>query len=353
MQWSWWVLSVLLQIFNSRRNCSMSTNNDGLKGPSNKSLEPADFWPDIIEINAEPRPRVPEVVPPGIVADPIALHPDYPKQLVGLTAGLGLIGKKQREEKHASFPTVVLSHGSGKFARAAAARVDGVSVFTPDASLAGFENQVPLATRSNIERSKEDGSFEKLRLLHPLRFNQWHVMRDCRADRPAHSADLIVVEQAHLSADIGMTVAEIGRLARPGAGFLILGYQRFVVADTPLLNEWMEFKWQTHLNKFMNAGECHLATGFRDLVIPNSHDVYRETGFHDLPKVMTKKLNLRELIAGHLDAWPVVQRLTHGPGTNWHDLMKLRDQMEKLWGAHPKTRKEVRWELTYRIGIIN
>lgn len=326
----------------------MSTNDDGPKGPSNSGLEPADTWPDnIIEINAEPQPPAPEVVPPRIVADPIALQPDYPKRLVGWTPALEVNGKNQRDEKRVSHPIVVLSYGSGKFARAVAER-NHASVFTPDEALIAFENQVPLATRSNIERSTSDGSSKNSRRLHPLRFNEWRVMRDHRTDRPPHSADVIVVEQAHLSPDLKGTAAEIKRLARPGAGFMIIGYQRFVVADTPLLNEWMEFEWQQHLKKFVNVGERYLATGFHDLVIPNSRDV-----FHDLPKVMTKKLNLLELINGHFDAWPVVQRLDAGSGTTWHDMMKSRDQIAKLWGAHPKARKEVRWELSYRIGFLD
>lgn len=329
----------------------MSTNDDGPKGPSNDGLEPADTWPDnFVELNAQPRSSITEVVPPPIIADPIALHPDYPERLVGWTAVLGLIGKKQSDEKRVSYPGVVLSHGSGKFSRAVAAR-SHVRVFTPNASLAKFENQIPLATRSNIERSTKDGSIEELRLLHELRCNEWRVMQAHRTGRPAHSADMIVVEQAHLSPDLNETAGEIKRLARPGAGFMIMGYQRFVVADAPYFNEWMEFEWQQNLNKFLNAGERHLASGFRELVIPNSRDVYKETGFHDLPKVLTKKLNLRELITGHFDAWPVIQRLTDGPGTNWHDMMKLRDQMEKLWGNW-RTRKEIRWKLSYRIGVI-
>jgi SAM-dependent methyltransferase len=148
------------------------------------------------------------------------------------------------------------------------------------------------------------------------------------------SVDLAVAAQAAHWFDWERYVAEVARVARPGALAAVIAYNVCSIADRA--GELVE-RYYHELESYWPAGRVHIVNGYRDLVWP-------------WPAVDPPALELvaswtRDELAGYIATWSATQRLTAAEGSERYDA--LCENLARVW--RDGERRDVKWPLTIRL----
>ena len=156
--------------------------------------------------------------------------------------------------------------------------------------------------------------------------------------RPARGVDLAVAAQAAHWFDWPRYVAEVGRVARPGALAAVLCYS-WLEADgavQPLIARYYE-----DLGPYWAPNRRHVETGYRELAWP-------------WPEVEAPALELvaewtREELCGYVATWSATQALVRRAGSARFD--ELCADLARLWPDGE--RRSVRWPLALRLARVS
>lgn len=155
---------------------------------------------------------------------------------------------------------------------------------------------------------------------------------------PAASVDLAVAAQAAHWFDWPRYVAEVGRVARPGALAAVLCYS-WLEADgavQPLIARYYK-----DLGPYWAPNRRHVETGYRELAWP-------------WPEVEAPAIDLvaewtREELCGYVATWSATQALVRRAGTARFD--ELCADLARLWPDGE--RRSVRWPLALRLARVS
>jgi SAM-dependent methyltransferase len=147
------------------------------------------------------------------------------------------------------------------------------------------------------------------------------------------SADLAVAAQAAHWFDWPRYVAEVGRVAKPGALVALLGYGGLSVAGDRLIDHYYKVTTAAYWPK----GREHVDNFYRDLVWP-----WPEVAAPAMDMVMEWT---RDELLGYIGTWSATQRLTAavGPGP----YAELCEAVAREWPDGE--RRPVRWPLAIRL----
>lgn len=149
----------------------------------------------------------------------------------------------------------------------------------------------------------------------------------------AGSADLAVAAQAAHWFDWPRYVAEVARVARPGALAALVGYGGLRVAGDLLIERY----YRVTTAGYWPAGREHVDNGYRDLVWP-----WPEVAAPAMDMVMAWT---REELLGYIATWSATQRLTAAVGPAPY--AELCEAVAREWPDGE--RREVRWPLVIRL----
>jgi SAM-dependent methyltransferase len=154
---------------------------------------------------------------------------------------------------------------------------------------------------------------------------------------PDASVDLAVAAQAAHWFDWPRYVAEVGRVAKPGALVALVSYGIVDVGDAgPIMARY----YRDTLAGFWAAARRHVETGYRDLRWP----------WTELPApalAMHAEWTLDELV-GYCGTWSATQKLIEAKGPAPFEA--FRAELAARWP--PGERREIRWPLTLRLARV-
>lgn len=155
---------------------------------------------------------------------------------------------------------------------------------------------------------------------------------------PDASVDLVVAAQAAHWFDWPQFVAEVARVARPGALVALVTYGRTVIgppgdAAARVLAELHD----VHVEPLWPPGREHVETGYRDLVLP-------------WPAVPAPALEMtaewtRDELAGYVSSWSAVARLVEQGGEPVFEAFRAR--LAEVWPDGE--RRTIRWPLAIKL----
>ena len=147
------------------------------------------------------------------------------------------------------------------------------------------------------------------------------------------SVDLVVAAQAAHWFDWPRFLAEVERVARPGALVALVSYGNHAV-DGPAMVPFAHFRDLTAA--YWPPGREHVENGYRDLVMPWPAVA--------APSVTMTALWTRDELVGYVSTWSATARLveTLGPAA----FEELQAELATRWPADEV--REVRWPLTVR-----
>ena len=148
------------------------------------------------------------------------------------------------------------------------------------------------------------------------------------------SVDLAVVAQAAHWFEWSRYVAEVGRVARPGALAAAIAYGNCSIAG-PAGDAVV--RYYTELGDYWPPERRHIENGYRDLVWPWPAV---EAPAIDMIAVWT-----REELVGYLATWSATQKLAAAEGLARYDA--LCTELARIWPDGE--RREVTWPLTIRL----
>lgn len=245
-------------------------------------------------------------------------------------------------------PDVLVCNGTGELSRALVEHLCCVTTVSDDPAVIHKGKAVPYGSPGAIERDlKARETHWDLYAAHPVQPGAIYRLAQTHATGLATSSfDLLIVEQAH-RLDLPLVIAELQRLARPGAVVVLLGYQPFWV-DKPKVTNCLGFYWNGLLGPLLTAGERALRARFADLTFPFSQ-VADVPGLPRKDPLLTAKWNCLEMVA-HLDDWPVVQRAGLRTGTRWPEIGQMHTALRQAWGPL-KARHILTWKIFSRVGV--
>lgn len=245
-------------------------------------------------------------------------------------------------------PNVLVCNGTGELSRALADHLCRVTTVSDDLAVILKGKAIPYGSPGAIERDlKEREAHRDVYAIHPVGPGVIYRWAEPHATGlPAASFDLLIVEQAH-RLNLAPIIAELQRLARPGAAVMLLGYQPFG-AMKPAVTKCLKLYWKGLLEPALTGGERALCAQFADVPFPfASVPAVSQLGRREV--VLTAKWNCLEM-AAHLDDWPVVQRLGLRTGTHWPAIGQMHTALRQAWGPL-KVRYPLSWKVFARVGI--
>lgn len=155
---------------------------------------------------------------------------------------------------------------------------------------------------------------------------------------PDASVDLVVAAQAAHWFDWPRFVAEVARVARPGALVALVTYGRTVIGPpgdeaARVLAEFHD----RHVEALWPPGREHVENGYRDLVLP-------------WPAVPAPALEMtaewtRDELAGYVSSWSAVARLVEQGGEAAFEAFRAR--LAQVWPDGE--RRTIRWPLAIKL----
>ena len=146
------------------------------------------------------------------------------------------------------------------------------------------------------------------------------------------SVDLVVAAQAAHWFDWPRFLAEVDRVARPGALVALVSYGNFEAPQAPAID-----RYRARVAPYWPPGRAHVDNGYRDLVLP-----WPPVAAPAL--AMTAAWTCEELV-GYIATWSATSRLVEAQGPA--ALGELRDTLGTHW-PHDE-RREIRWPLALRL----
>jgi len=151
---------------------------------------------------------------------------------------------------------------------------------------------------------------------------------------PAASADLVVAAQAAHWFDWPRFVAEVARIARPGALVALVSYgvQRLEGDAMQAID-----RYRAAIARYWPAGREHVENGYRDLVLP-------------WPAVESPTLEMieswtRAELVGYVSSWSATHRLVQRVGPAAFDALVA--ELAAIWPDDE--RRSVRWPLAIKL----
>jgi SAM-dependent methyltransferase len=160
-----------------------------------------------------------------------------------------------------------------------------------------------------------------------------------RTGLPDRSADLVVAAQAAHWFDLPAFLAEVDRVARPGALVALVGYGRPTISGT--VGEDVVDLHDRILRPHWSSRRWLVLGGYAETEFP-----YKEIAAPRLE--MTATWSLEQLL-GYLGTWSAVTRAERATGHS--PLPSLSRRLADLWGNAARTRV-VRWPLFVRLGRV-
>ncbi len=151
---------------------------------------------------------------------------------------------------------------------------------------------------------------------------------------PAASADLVVAAQAAHWFDWPRFVAEVARVARPGALVALVSYgvQR-LEGDAMLAID----RYRAAIASYWPAGREHVENGYRDLVLP--------WPTVDAPAIDMVESWTRAELVGYVSSWSATHRLVQRVGSAAFDAFVA--ELTAIWPDDE--RRSVRWPLAIKL----
>ena len=155
------------------------------------------------------------------------------------------------------------------------------------------------------------------------------------SELPPASVDLVVAAQAAHWFDWSRYLAEVARVAKPGALVGVVSYGIGVV-DGPANAEVARF-YRDDVAAYWPPGRAHVENGYRDLVWP--------WPAVDAPTLEMAASWTRDELVGYISTWSATSRLVAHDGPAAFD--RLRSRLVVVWpGNEPRT---IRWPLTIKL----
>lgn len=155
----------------------------------------------------------------------------------------------------------------------------------------------------------------------------------------AKSVDAVTVAQALHWFDLGPFLAEVRRVARPGAIFVAWCYAGCTV--TPAVDAVIAHLYEDILGPYWSPERRLVEEGYASLDIPF-------IPVATPPFEMRVDWNARQLLA-YLDSWSAAQRHRRATGTD--AVAAVADELQSAWHA-PGHVRPVRWTLGMRAGRV-
>ena len=150
------------------------------------------------------------------------------------------------------------------------------------------------------------------------------------------SADLAVSAQAAHWFDWPRYVAEVGRVARPGALVAVVGYGRLELAGDA--GAIVDRYYSDTAGPYWPKGRAIVENLYRDLAWP-----WPEV---EAPAIAMDAQWTRDELLGYVSTWSATQRLTEALGPA--PFQQLGEAVARVWPDGE--RREVRWPLAIRLG---
>ncbi len=161
-----------------------------------------------------------------------------------------------------------------------------------------------------------------------------------RTTLDARSADAITVAQALHWFDLDAFVAEVRRVARPGALFAAWCYANCSV--TPEVDEVIAYLYDDVLGAWWSPERRLVDEGYASLALPFAE-------IADPPFEMRVEWGVRDLLA-YLTSWSAAQRYLKTTGDD--AVAAVADELVAAWGS-PERVRPVRWSLAVRAGRVS
>jgi SAM-dependent methyltransferase len=158
---------------------------------------------------------------------------------------------------------------------------------------------------------------------------------------PAASISLVVAAQAAHWFDWPRFVAEVERVAAPGALVALVSYSNLIVPGAAAADAELRRFHRDVVGPYWPPGREHVENGYRDLVMP-------------WPAVEAPPLDMtaewtRDEVIGYVSSWSATSRLVEVEGSGRFDA--FRAAMAAAWPDDAE-RRLVRWPLTVRLARV-
>jgi SAM-dependent methyltransferase len=155
----------------------------------------------------------------------------------------------------------------------------------------------------------------------------------------AGSVDLVVAAQAAHWFDWPAYVAEVARVAKPGALVALVSYGN-VDLDPPASGVITHF-YREVVARYWPEGRAHVENGYRDLTWPWPTVA--------APAIAMTASWTREQLLGYVASWSASAKLVATEGQAAFD--KLHAELAAVWPS-PSEHHEIRWPLTLRLARV-
>jgi SAM-dependent methyltransferase len=152
---------------------------------------------------------------------------------------------------------------------------------------------------------------------------------------PPASVDLIVAAQAAHWFDWPRFVAEVARVARPGARAALVSYGNCEVPGDA--GRALDHYHHVTVGSYWPAGREHVENGYRDLVWPWPAE--------PVPAIAMTAPWTSDELCGYVSSWSATQKLVEDRGPD--AFVALCKELVRDWPA--RERREIRWPLTIKL----
>ncbi|HEU0029754.1 MAG TPA: class I SAM-dependent methyltransferase [Kofleriaceae bacterium] len=166
-----------------------------------------------------------------------------------------------------------------------------------------------------------------------------HVEYRCAPAEASHlpeaSVDLVVAAQAAHWFDWPRFVAEVERVARPGALVALVSYGNLILDGEP--GRIVAHYYSDVVGAYWPAGREHVENGYRDLVLP-------------WPAIAAPPIDMtatwtRDQLAGYISSWSATARFIQAHGSDEYEALCRR--LADVWPDNAP--RVVRWPLTIKL----
>ena len=246
--------------------------------------------------------------------------------------------------------------GRGTFGIALSEHMPHVTVVHPDHAIVDVMKARVLgcegAYRAAVEKGAAQGLYGRKNPI--LRDHVSHhttryvAMPAERTGLPAHHYDLIIVNQAHRVADLPRVIAEVQRLAAPGATVVLMGVMQPRI--NPVIDRILYDGLANGLKRHLTKADRTIMSGFQNIEFPFVGHEYDRSGDSAHKHLdLIAKWNLPEFMC-YLNDWPLIRGIRRRSDLTHFQVAGMYSVLTKAWGSK-KTRREVTLPLKLRVGF--